>query len=85
VQAIELCHVSNQTQNAMILNIPYQSMRQTAEVKTLLDSGTMENLIDHRMAEALQVAKQPLERPQGVTNVDGSMNQAGALTHFCKL
>jgi gag-polyprotein putative aspartyl protease len=56
-----------------------------AKVKTLLDSGAMENLMDHRMAEALQVAKQPLERPRGVTNTDGSMNQAGALTHFCEL
>jgi predicted aspartyl protease len=60
-------------------------MQQTAEVKTLLDSGAMENLMNHRMAEALQVAKQPLERPRGVTNADGSMNQAGALTHFCEL
>jgi uncharacterized protein (UPF0305 family) len=69
----------------MILNIPYRSMQQMAEVKTLLDSRAMENLMDLRMVEALQVAKQPLERPQGVTNADGSMNQAGALTHFCEL
>jgi gag-polyprotein putative aspartyl protease len=69
----------------MILNIPYQSMRQTAEVKTLLDSGAMENLMDLRTVKALQVAKQPLKRPQGVTNADGSMNQAGTLTHFYEL
>jgi gag-polyprotein putative aspartyl protease len=56
-----------------------------AEVKTLLDSGAMENLIDLRMVEALQVVKQPLKRPRGVTNADGSMNQARALTHFCEL
>jgi gag-polyprotein putative aspartyl protease len=60
-------------------------MRQMAEVKTLLDSGAMENLMDHQTAEALQVAKQPLERLRGVTNVDGSTNRAGALTYFCKL
>jgi hypothetical protein len=47
----------------MILNVPYQSMQQMAEVKTLLDSGAMENLMDCRTAEALQVAKQPLKRP----------------------
>jgi hypothetical protein len=56
-----------------------------AEVKTLLDSGAMENLMDLRIADTLQVVRQPLEWPCRVTNVDGSINQASTLTHFCEL
>jgi Reverse transcriptase (RNA-dependent DNA polymerase)/gag-polyprotein putative aspartyl protease len=80
-----LCHVNSQYQNAIILDIPYDSMQLTAEVKTLLDSGAMENLMDSRTANALRVKKQRLLSPRKVTNADGSQNAAGMLTHYCEL
>jgi RNase H-like domain found in reverse transcriptase/Reverse transcriptase (RNA-dependent DNA polymerase)/gag-polyprotein putative aspartyl protease len=60
-------------------------MQLTAEVKTLLDSGAMENLMDSRTANALCVKKQELLSPRKVTNADGSQNAAGMLTHYCEL
>jgi hypothetical protein len=80
-----LCHVNSQCQNAIILDVPYDLMQLTAEVKTLLDSRAMENLIDSRTADALCVKKQKLLSPRKVTNADGSQNAAGMLTHYCEL
>jgi hypothetical protein len=56
-----------------------------AEVKTLLDSRAMENLMDSRTTNALHVKKQELLSPRKVTNTDGSQNAAGMLTHYCEL
>jgi hypothetical protein len=35
--------------------------------------------------DSLQITLQKLPIPQTVTNVDGSENQGGALTHFCNV
>jgi predicted aspartyl protease len=60
-------------------------MQLMAKVKTLLDSGAMENLMDSRTADVLCVKKQKLLSPRKVTNADGSQNAAGMLTHYCEL
>jgi hypothetical protein len=69
----------------IILDIPYDLIQLTAKVKTLLDSGVMENLMDSRTTDVLQVKKQELLSPRKVTNADGSQNAVGMLTHYCKL
>jgi predicted aspartyl protease len=69
----------------MILIVPYRSMQQMAEVKTLVDSGATENLMDTSTASFLNVALQKLPLPRTITNADGSANTAGALTHYCEL
>jgi hypothetical protein len=45
----------------------------------------MENLMDSRTAEALQVKRQKLLSPRKVTNTNSSQNAAGMLTHYCEL
>jgi gag-polyprotein putative aspartyl protease len=69
----------------MILNVPYRSMQRMAEVKTLVDSGATENLMDTSTASFLNVALQKLPLPRTITNADGSANTAEALTHYCEL
>ncbi len=45
--------------------------------KALLDSGAMDNFIDHRTTECLGIHMEPLKQPIKLTNVDGTTNQAG--------
>jgi hypothetical protein len=60
-------------------------MHKKANIKTLINSGATENFLDKKIADDLEVTLQELPTPQKVTNVDGSENQGGALTHFCDL
>ena len=45
--------------------------------KALLDSGAMENFLDHHTIKRLRIPTQPLEQPIRLTNVDRTTNQAG--------
>ncbi len=45
--------------------------------KALLDSGAMENFLDHRTTKQPGIPTYPLEQPIQLTNVDGTTNQAG--------
>jgi hypothetical protein len=60
-------------------------MHKMANIKTLIDSGVTKNFLDKKMVDDLKVTLQELPIPQKVTNMDGSENQGGALTHFCDL
>jgi hypothetical protein len=82
---MNLCRIGSKTQNSISLNISYLSMHKTANIKTLIDSGATENFLDKKIADNLEVTLQELPTPWKVTNVDGSKNQGGALTHFCNL
>ena len=50
-------------------------------VKALLDSGAMEMFVDRTFAEKHGFKLDKLEKPLTVTNVDGSNNSRGKITH----
>jgi len=50
-------------------------------VKVLLDSGAMGMFVDRKFAERNRFKLDKLERPLKVTNVDGSNNSRGNITH----
>jgi len=50
-------------------------------VKALLDSSTIGMFMDRKMAARHSFKLQRLERPVVVRNVDGTNNNAGAITH----
>ena len=56
-----------------------------AKIKTLVDSRATENLVDKEVAEELGMMLQKLPLAQNITNVDGTRNANGPVTHFCKL
>ena len=69
----------------MILNIPYWSVQRMAKIKTLVDSGATKNLVDKKIVEELGMKLQELPLAQNITNVDGTGNANGPITHFCEL
>ena len=50
-------------------------------VKALLDSGATGMFMDRRFAEKNRLKMEKLERPLKVTNMDGSNNNRGNITH----
>ena len=50
-------------------------------VKALLDSGAMEMFVNKKFAEEQGFRMEKLEKPLVVTNVDGSSNSRGKITH----
>ena len=56
-----------------------------AEIKTLVDSGATKNLVDMEVAKELGIMLQKLPSAQNITNVDGTRNANGPITHFCEL
>jgi hypothetical protein len=68
----------------MVLNVPYQSVQQMAKVKTLVDSRATENLVDKEVAEELGMMLQKLPSVWNITNIDGTGNVNGPITHFCE-
>ena len=68
---------------ANALNLPlffYQKHGKVAE-EALLDSGAMENFINHQTITWSQIGTIKLDKPQKVFNVDRSKNKAGTITH----
>ncbi len=53
--------------------------------KALLDSGAMDNFIDHRTTQRLGIQMEPLKQPIRLTNVDGTTNEAGRIERYCKM
>ncbi len=53
--------------------------------KALLDSGVMDNFIDHRTIERLGIHTEPLKQPIKLTNVDRTTNQAGRIERYCEM
>ena len=55
------------------------------EETALLDSGAMENFIDHTMVTRLRLGTKKLSFQRLVYNVDGTANKHGTITHACNL
>jgi hypothetical protein len=69
----------------MIIPISFASVHEKADVSRLVDSGVMENFLDHRMVWQLKLGAKKLDQPKKIQNVDGTPNQAGELTDYCNL
>ncbi len=53
--------------------------------KALLDSGAMDNFIDHQTTKCLGIHMEPLKQPIQLTNVDGTTNEAGRIERYCEM
>jgi len=71
--------------NRLDLPIEVRSFKGTAEEKALVDSGAMENFIDHETVKRLQLGTKKLDKPIPVCNIDGTNNSAGHITHYLEL
>ena len=59
--------------------------KRKASVTVLLDSRATHNFIDPSTVQQLHLGTRPLKQPLSASNVDGTLNQTGAITHFCNL
>ena len=56
-----------------------------AEEKALVDSGAMENFIDHQTVKRLKIGTKKLKDPIPVRNIDGTQNRSGHIVEFLEL
>jgi hypothetical protein len=69
------------------LNIPifFTNKDGTVASEALVNSGATENFMDKRALRRLGVGRIRLGQSKKVRNVNGTLNQAGEITHFCIL
>jgi hypothetical protein len=69
------------------LNIPIFFMNKDGTVasKALINSRATENFMDKRALKQLGIGRICLGQTKKVHNVNGTLNQAGEITHFCIL
>jgi hypothetical protein len=58
--------------NRLELPIKFHSFKGMEEEKALVDSGAMENFIDHSTAKRLRLRTKMLKHPILVKNIDGT-------------
>jgi gag-polyprotein putative aspartyl protease len=71
--------------STLYANITFKTSQLMADEKALLDSGATENFIDETTWQRLGIGRKELGRPITVTNVDGTENKKGKITHYCWL
>ncbi len=72
--------------NIQKINVPFTICAERSTVETaLLDSGAMDNFIDHRTTKRLGIQTETLEQPIRLTNVDGTTNRAGRIEKYCEM
>ena len=69
----------------MTISVPLHMWQRKASVTVLLDSGATHNFIDPHTVKQLHLGTRPLKQPLSTSNVDGTLNQTGTITHFCNL
>jgi hypothetical protein len=69
------------------LNIPilFTNKDGTVASEALINSGATENFMDKRAVKWLSIGRICLGQTKKVCNVDGTLNQAEEITHFCVL
>ena len=71
---------------SMHISIPivFKTIRgnETVETKVLLDTGAEGLFMDKNYAEKYDIVLQKLPNPITPSNVDGTLNHAGQITHF---
>ena len=64
--------------NIQKINVPFTVCAEWSTVKkALLDSGAMDNFIDHRTTKRLGIQTEPLKQPIQLTNINRTTNEAG--------
>ena len=63
----------------------YHSFKGTQEHLALVDSGAMENFMDHATVKKLKLGTKKLTYPIPVRNIDGTNNKAGHITEYMDL
>jgi hypothetical protein len=71
--------------NKLELPTKIRSYKGTTTEPVLVDSGAMENFIDHNLVKRLRLGTQPLERPIKLRNIDGTFNTTGEMKHYIDL
>jgi len=72
--------------NIQKINIPFTICTEKSMVKkALLDSGAMDNFIDHQTTRCLGIYTEPLKQPIRLTNIDGMTNEAGRIKRYCEM
>jgi hypothetical protein len=71
--------------SSMTISVPLFMWQRKTSVTVLLDSGATHNFIDSRTVEQLHLGTHLLKQPLSASNVDGTLNKAGTITHFCNL
>jgi hypothetical protein len=61
------------------------SYKGTTTEPTLVDSGAMENFIDHNLVEHLRLETRLLEHSIKLRNIDGTFNTTGEFMHYIDL
>ena len=57
----------------------------TTKVAAMVNSGATSLFIDHKFTRQHQMLEEPLENPIQLFNIDGSLNEAGSITHKIRL
>jgi hypothetical protein len=70
---------------ALSIPIFFSNKDGTVASEALIDSGATENFMDKQVVKQLGVGGICLGQSKKVYNVDGTLNQAGEITHFCVL
>jgi hypothetical protein len=85
LRTVELKNVYIRRISTLYANITFKTSQLMANEKALLDSGATENFIDETTWQQLGIGCKELKRPITVTNVDGTKNRKGKITHYCWL
>jgi len=85
VRAFQLECVYVPLQNKMKIVIELHKHAGKTETKALVDSGAMENFIDHREVIQLRLETKKLIKPIMGYNVDDTLNQHGCITDYVDL
>jgi hypothetical protein len=62
-----------------------QGRHRTVKVAAMIDSGATALFLDKKYAERQKMLQIPLEEPIVLFNIDGSLNEAGSITHIVRL
>jgi hypothetical protein len=71
--------------NRLEIPVLYHSFKGMQEYLALVDSGAMENFMDHTTVKKLRLGTKKLKYPIPVRNIDGSNNRAGHIMDFIEL
>jgi hypothetical protein len=71
--------------NKFELPISLHLFKGMVEEKALIDSGAMENFIDHATIKQLKLGLKCMDTPVPIQNIDGTTNQAGKITCYLDL
>ena len=85
VRAFWLDSVFVNCSNSIQIKVMFLHYQGKAEEVALLDTGATENFIDHTTVVKLHLGMKKLPYPCHASNVDGTLNWHGTITHACDL